>query len=269
MDKCAGLVNGIGVHLNDGQLVAAQSRNHGHGASRVGDPLAHRASHDIAGLVAEGTVEVLETIQIDEMQRKAGMGALGAFQLLGEPLVKGVLVEQAREVVMAAKSLCARLIERQGLAVAAQAQNEQGECRQHSEDARHQHEPWIGQYGRSGAGLTPCEQADRVPSRVRYGNGKGWQTRAPDLKAICPGPLRFPMSASVAESRLFSAMMKPGNRPGAGLAGLTTATVSSNPVWISPAWPRLRSWPGEASSVAGDCCSTPRMVADSRCAMKA
>ena len=83
-----------------GEFVATQPGQRVGGADRGGDPLGDSAQQLIADGVAQGVVDVLEAVEIEQQDRNHAALAASTGQLLAEPIVQQGAVGQAGEPIV-------------------------------------------------------------------------------------------------------------------------------------------------------------------------
>ena len=91
--------------LDDGEFVAAEAGQRVASAEQVLQALRRQLEQPVAGLVAEGVVDVLEAVEIEEQDREPGIGAREPVQLLVETLRKQEAVRQSGQRVAAEQVL--------------------------------------------------------------------------------------------------------------------------------------------------------------------
>ena len=96
-DNLGGLAD---LRLHEHEFVATRPGQRVGGADRGGDPLCDSAQQLIADGVAQGVVDVLEAIEIEQQDRNHAALAAGAGQLLAEPIVQQGPVGQAGEPIV-------------------------------------------------------------------------------------------------------------------------------------------------------------------------
>ena len=119
-DNLGGLAD---LRLHERELVATEPGQRVAGADRCGDPLGDGAQQLVADWVAQGVVDVLEAVEIEQQDRDHAAFAAGTGQLLAEPIVQQGAVRQAGEQVVQGQTpdhLCAEL--ERGVTDRAQAQ---------------------------------------------------------------------------------------------------------------------------------------------------
>jgi hypothetical protein len=95
-----GGVDGLGVGQDHGELVAADPGDDVGGAQRLAQPFADGLQHDIAGLMAEAVIDLLEAIDVDEQQGRTAAFPGMALQRLRQPEFEGMAVGQPGDAVV-------------------------------------------------------------------------------------------------------------------------------------------------------------------------
>ena len=105
---CLDLRRGLDVLQQHRELIAAEARQQAAGAGGRAQPLGDLLQHAVAEAVAEGVVDGLEVVDVDEQQREALLAAgarqrarqvrreLAAVGQLGERIVVGQVMQLAR-----------------------------------------------------------------------------------------------------------------------------------------------------------------------------
>ena len=128
--------------LDDGEFVAAEPRQRVAFAEQVLQALRRQLEEPVAGLVAEGVVDVLEAVEIEEQDRKPGIGAREPVQLLVETLRKQETVRQSGQRVAPEQVLGRLFAGGEAAGDPADVEHEEGDeddCQSRSED-RQRHE---------------------------------------------------------------------------------------------------------------------------------
>ncbi len=124
-------VLGVEPGQDHGELVAAQPRQGVGRAERVEDTGPDLPQQEVAGLVAQGVVQLLEAVEIGDQQRERLVEGARPAKLGGQPLVEVAPIRQPGELV--GGGLAARLRERAGLAVAEREAGQGGDDREGGE----------------------------------------------------------------------------------------------------------------------------------------
>ena len=99
--RCAGLVRAVaGAPDQDGELVPAEPGDGVPGADRRPQPVGHLPQQRVAGLVAEGVVDRLEAVEVDEDDRRRDVPPVTAAQGLADAVGEEGPVGQAGEGVV-------------------------------------------------------------------------------------------------------------------------------------------------------------------------
>ncbi|OHD68141.1 MAG: hypothetical protein A2177_03385 [Spirochaetes bacterium RBG_13_68_11] len=85
----------------DGELVAALAEHEVAGSHGAADPAGRLPQHPVAGLVAEGVVDVLEVVEVEEEERLRPVRAepVGPGQGFPQPVLEGLAVREAGQLV--------------------------------------------------------------------------------------------------------------------------------------------------------------------------
>ena len=103
VDQAVGHAGGVGrfAHFaQDDEFVAAQSRNGVLGAQSLADALRQVDEQRVAGMVAVGVVDRLETVQVEEQHREIALAPAGAFDGLLHAVFEQNAVGQLGERVV-------------------------------------------------------------------------------------------------------------------------------------------------------------------------
>ena len=90
----------VDAHLHDRELVAADAGDRIHFPNAGAQSGCHLLQHEIAGGMAQGIVDVLEAVQVQEQQRRHVAPAADAGDRLIEPLEEQDTVGQPRQGVV-------------------------------------------------------------------------------------------------------------------------------------------------------------------------
>ena len=84
----------------DDELVAAEPRHGVAGPDLLAQPLGHLAEQQVAELVAEGVVDHLEAVEVENQQRDPGAGGRAAVEGVGDQPQEQAAVGQPGQVVV-------------------------------------------------------------------------------------------------------------------------------------------------------------------------
>ena len=84
----------VGFGQDDDELLAAPARDGVPLSRERGEKPAHRPQHHVASGMAEGVVDVLETVEVEQHERKLVVEALGTGDLGGQDLLERATVRQ-------------------------------------------------------------------------------------------------------------------------------------------------------------------------------